>query len=55
MVDAGDEGRRFREHLRGETLAGPDLLRVEVTSVLRRHAGNGSLTPQQADAAIEVV
>ncbi len=55
VADAGDDGRRFRERLRGETLAGVDLLRVEVTSVLRRHAGNGSLTPPQADAAIEAV
>jgi predicted nucleic acid-binding protein len=31
---------------------GPDLLRVEVTSVLRHHAGTGQLTSEQADAAI---
>ena len=34
-------------------MVGPDLLRVEVASVLRRHAISGSLTPQQADAAID--
>jgi predicted nucleic acid-binding protein len=53
VADAGSDGQRFRERLRGESMAGPDLLRVEVASVLRRHAGNGNLTAQQADAAIE--
>ncbi|MGB3410775.1 MAG: type II toxin-antitoxin system VapC family toxin [Microthrixaceae bacterium] len=53
VADAGSDGQRFRERLRGETVVGPDLLRVEVASVLRRHAGNGSLTQPQADAAID--
>lgn len=53
VADAGSDGQRFRERLRGETLIGPDLLRVEVASVLRRHSGNGSLTAQQANAAID--
>lgn len=34
-------------------MLGPDLLRVEVASVLRRHAGDGNLTLQQANAAID--
>lgn len=53
VADAGGDGPRLRERLRGETVAGPDLLRVEVASVLRRHAGNGNLTGHQADAAME--
>jgi predicted nucleic acid-binding protein len=53
VADAGSDGQRFRERLRGETVAGPDLLRVEVASVLRRHVGLGRLTGQQADAAID--
>lgn len=53
VADAGVDGQRFRERLRGETVVGPDLLRVEVVSVLRRHANLGRLTPQQADAAID--
>jgi len=53
VADSGSDGRRFRERLHGEALIGPDLLRVEVTSVLRRHVGSGNLTPQQAHAAIE--
>lgn len=52
LADAGADGQRFRDRLRGETLLGPDLLRVEVTSVLRRHAGAGRLTSDQADAAL---
>jgi predicted nucleic acid-binding protein len=53
VADAGPDGQRFRDRLRGEKLFGPDLLRVEVASVLRRHAGSGSLTQLQADAAID--
>ena len=53
VADAGDDGRWARQRLRGEVVIGPDLLRVEVSSVLRRHADNGALTPEQADAAID--
>src|SRR5687768_7308333 len=52
VADAGRDGRRFRDRLRGEALVGPDLLRIEVTSILRRHATSGHLTPEQADTAI---
>jgi predicted nucleic acid-binding protein len=52
IADAGDDGRRFREYLHDKSIAGPDLLRIEVTSVLRRHAHRGQLTPRQADAAV---
>lgn len=52
LADSGRDGQRFRDRLRGETIVGPDLLRVEVTSVLRRHAITGQLTADQADAAI---
>ncbi len=52
VADGGSDGQRFRERLRGETVAGPDLLRIEVASVLRRHASNGNLTPEQAEVAI---
>ena len=52
VADAGSDGHRFRKRLRGEVVLGPDLLRLEVTSVLRRHAYHGQLTPAQADAAI---
>jgi predicted nucleic acid-binding protein len=52
VADAGRDGVRFRERLRGEVLAGPDLVRVEVTSVIRRHSNTGQLTPGQAEIAI---
>lgn len=53
VADAGRDGERFRARLRDETLIGPDLLRVEVASVLRRHVDHGSLTPRQAQAAMD--
>lgn len=52
LADAGEDGRRFRDRLHGESIAGPDLLRIEVTSVLRRHANRGHMTAEQADDAI---
>jgi predicted nucleic acid-binding protein len=52
LADAGDDGRRFRDRFHGESIVGPDLLRIEVTSVLRRHASRGQLTAEQADAAM---
>lgn len=55
VADDGTDGRRFRRRLRGETVAGPDLLRIEVTSVLRRHLQAGRLTIDQADAALSDV
>lgn len=52
LADAGDDGRRFRDRFHGESIAGPDLLRIEAVSVLRRHTNRGQLTEEQADAAI---
>ena len=50
VADSGVDGETFRARLRGEVIAGPDLLRVEVMSVVKRQ---GSLTVAEADAAIE--
>jgi predicted nucleic acid-binding protein len=52
LADRSGDGQRFRNRLRGEVVVGPDLLRIEVTSVLRRHANAGLLTPRQARAAM---
>ena len=52
VADGGDLGRRFRDRLRGERLAAPDLLRVEVLSVIRRQAGRRALSPRRAEAAV---
>lgn len=53
IADAGPDGEALRARLRGEAVAGPDLVRLEVVSVLRRQAAAGQLTPAQAGAAIE--
>ena len=52
VVDADGDGARIRGRFRGETIAGPDLLRLEVVSVLRRQVRTGSLTDAGAGAAI---
>ena len=52
VADGGDLGRRFRDRLRGERLAAPDLLRVEVLSVIRRQAARRALSPRRAEEAV---
>jgi len=52
VADDGPDGHRFRIRLANETIVGPDLLRIEVTSVLRRHLHVGRLTVDQASAAV---
>ncbi len=53
VADAGPDGDTFRTRLRGEIIAGPDLLRIEVMSVIRRQTGVGALTRIQANRAVE--
>ncbi len=53
IADGGPDGEVCRDRIRSQVLAGPDLLRVEVMSVIRRHATNGALTKRQADTAID--
>ncbi len=53
VADGGPDGDKFRARLRGESIAGPDLLRVEVMSIIRRQAGAGTLTVVQANWATE--
>ncbi|HKY14223.1 MAG TPA: type II toxin-antitoxin system VapC family toxin [Microthrixaceae bacterium] len=52
IVDAGTDGATVRARLRGETIAGPDLLCVEVMAVIRKRVNAGALTAKQADAAV---
>lgn len=52
IVDAGTGGVAIRARLRGETIAGPDLLRIEVLAVIRKRRIDGSLTVDQADGAV---
>jgi predicted nucleic acid-binding protein len=53
IADDGPDGELFRAAVRGQTLAAPDLLRVEVLSVVRRHLASGALDEQQANNAVD--
>lgn len=53
VADGGPDGEACRARIKGESLAAPDLLRVEAVSVIRRQLASGLLTPAQADNAIE--
>jgi predicted nucleic acid-binding protein len=52
VADAGELGSRLRRRLRGERLAAPDLLRLEVLSVIRRQASRRVLSLRRADEAV---
>lgn len=52
VADSGPDGDLCRERLAGEVLAAPDLLRIEVLSVIRRHLNSGELSTRQASNAI---
>jgi predicted nucleic acid-binding protein len=49
--DAGD-GDRARARLRGESLAAPDLVDLEVASVLRGRLAGGHISPRRAELAL---
>jgi predicted nucleic acid-binding protein len=53
LGDDGADGARARDRLRGEELAAPHLVDVEVTSVLRRSVLNGTITVQRATQALQ--
>ena len=53
VADGGPEGDTIRRRLHGDTIAGPDLLRIEVISVIRRQVGMGTLSQAHADRAID--
>lgn len=53
LADDGPDGDRVRARLRGERLAAPEVLDLEVTSVLRRLAGTGSLAERRAVLALD--
>ena len=52
VADAGPDGVRFRQRLHSEQVAAPDLLRVEVLSVIRRQLHIGTLDVTQAEQAV---
>ena len=53
LADDGADGRRARGHIRGERLAAPALIDLEVASVLRRGFGAQRLTFRRATQAID--
>ncbi|MBT5756127.1 MAG: type II toxin-antitoxin system VapC family toxin [Acidimicrobiaceae bacterium] len=53
IADGGPDGDACRMRIKGQSLAAPDLLRLEAMSVFRRLLANGSLTSQQADNALQ--
>ena len=52
LADDGDDGDRTRDRLRGERLAAPHLLDVEVLSAWRRMHSLGDLDERRARLAI---
>ncbi|HSJ71685.1 MAG TPA: type II toxin-antitoxin system VapC family toxin [Acidimicrobiia bacterium] len=52
VADGGPDGGRFRQRLAGEQIAAPDLLHVEVLSVIRRQLHIGTVDATQADQAV---
>ena len=53
VADGGRDGIRYRQRLRKEQIAAPDLLIVEVLSVIRRQLSLGTLDVNQADRAVD--
>ena len=53
LGDDGPDGTQARERLRGEELAAPHLVDLEVTSVLCRSLLTGTITGQRASQALQ--
>lgn len=52
LADDGADGELVRARLRTQSLAAPELIDLEVTSVLRRLVGSGRLRLSRADQAL---
>ncbi len=52
LADDGPDGERVRVRLRGEHLAAPELIDLEVLSVLRRSERVGALNTRRAALAV---
>ena len=52
LADEGPDGQRARDRLRGNHLAAPHLVDLEVASVWRRQCRAGKLPAQRAAAAL---
>jgi predicted nucleic acid-binding protein len=53
LLDDGTDGSRARARLRGEQLAAPSLIDLEVTSVWRGLVRGGHLDPERASLALD--
>lgn len=52
LADDEDAGDHARARLRGEDLAAPSLIDLEVVSAWRRLVAGGALTPRRAEVAL---
>jgi predicted nucleic acid-binding protein len=52
LADDADDGDRARARLRGESLAAPDLVDLEVASVLRGRLAGGHISARRAGLAL---
>ena len=53
LADDGDDGDRVRRRVRGERLIAPELVDLEVVSVLRRAARDGRLDGRRSAQALD--
>ncbi len=53
VADGGGDGDVCRQKIVGQALAAPDLMRVEVMSVIRRQRSRSEMTSMQARHAID--
>ncbi len=53
LADDGSDGDAARARLRGERLAAPELIDLEVGSVLRRQAASGQIDARRAALAFQ--
>lgn len=53
LADDGRDGDQARARLRGERLAAPEIIDLEVASVLRRRAATGHLDEQRCRLALK--
>lgn len=53
LADDGGDGDIARDRLRQERLVAPELVYLEVASVIRRHTAAGRITPQRAALLLE--
>lgn len=51
LLDSGPDGRWATDAIGGAVLLGPSLLPYEVANVIRRHAGSGAVSADQAAQA----